>query len=247
MGLRADPTRYLYDAGFTPDPWQADMLTSTAKRFILCISRQAGKSLISAAMSLKEAFEQPESLILLLSPTQRQSSELFKDKVSRLYNALGRPIESARPRDSATMLELKNGSRIVSLPGDEETVRGYSGVRLLVIDEASRVPDDLYRAVRPMLAVSGGKMLALSTPFGKRGWFFEEWHGANGWKRIKLRADECPRITKEFLEEERIALGNFWFDQEYSCVFNDTISSLFRAEDIEATLNQSLQPVDIGI
>jgi hypothetical protein len=45
---------------------------------------------------------------------------------------------------------------------------------MLVIDEASRVDDTLYLAVRPLLAVSGGRLVALSTPFGKRGWFHDE-------------------------------------------------------------------------
>lgn len=46
--------------------------------------------------------------------------------------------------ESALRLELQNGSRIISLPGKEQTVRGFSGVRLLAIDEAARVPDELY-------------------------------------------------------------------------------------------------------
>jgi hypothetical protein len=124
----------------------------------------------SPARILSDAGINPDcwqSLILLLCPTQRQAGELFKDKVLRLYNALGRPVPSLRPRDNATMLELANGSRIIALPGDEGTVRCYSGVKLLVLDEACRIPDVLYKAVRPMLAVSGGTLMALSTPFGR--------------------------------------------------------------------------------
>ena len=71
-------------------------------------------------------------------------------------------------------LEFANGSRVLSLPGTERTVRGFSEVSLLVIDEAARVDDGLYYAVRPMLAVSGGRLVALSTPYGKRGWFHDE-------------------------------------------------------------------------
>jgi hypothetical protein len=79
--------------------------------------------------------------------------------------------------ESALQLELENGSRIVSLPGKEGTIRGYPGARLLAIDEAAWVPDDLYLAVRPMLAVSDGRLVALSTPHGTRGWFYEAWRG----------------------------------------------------------------------
>ncbi len=77
------------------------------------------------------------------------------------------PAES----ETALTLTLDNGNRIVSLPGKEGTIRGYSGARLIVVDEASRVPKDLYVSARPMLVVSGGRLALLSTPFGTRGFF----------------------------------------------------------------------------
>jgi hypothetical protein len=73
---------------------------------------------------------------------------------------------------------MKNGSRIVSLPSKEANIRGFSGVSLIIEDEASRVGDDLYLAMRPMLAVNQGRLILMSTPWGKRGHFFEAWeHG----------------------------------------------------------------------
>jgi hypothetical protein len=95
------------------------------------------------------------------------------------YVALGKPVPEHEA--SALRLTLANGSRIVALPGSEATVRGYSGAALLVVDEASRVADDLYFAIRPMLAVSGGRLVALTTPYGKRGWFYDEWTSARPW------------------------------------------------------------------
>lgn len=91
--------------------------------------------------------------------------------------------------ENALQPELLNGARLVSLPGEEATVRGFSGVSLLLIDETARVADPLYFAVRPMLAVSQGRRVALSTPFGKRGWFSEEWHGNGAGERIKITAE----------------------------------------------------------
>src|SRR5262245_28223942 len=83
----ADPARLMADAGLAPDTWQAQLLRSAAQRMLLLCSRQAGKSQTAAALALKAALLQP-SLVLLLSPTQRQSGELFRDKVLRLYHAL---------------------------------------------------------------------------------------------------------------------------------------------------------------
>jgi intein/homing endonuclease len=143
------------------------------------------------------------------------SGELFRHKMMWLYERLGRPVKATQ--ETALTLMLANGSRVVSLPGSEAGIVGYSAVSLLVIDEAARVPDTLYYSVRPMLAVSQGRLAALSTPLGKRGWFYEEWTGANRWDRVRVEASSCPRISPEFLAEERKALGDRWYRQEYEC------------------------------
>jgi hypothetical protein len=208
---------------------------------LLLCSRQSGKSQVAAALALREALLAPPALILLLSPTLRQSGELFRHKLLPLWRALGSPCLGARP--TQLQLELANGSRIVSLPENEEGIRCFSGVRLLIIDEAARVSDDLVRAVRPMLAVSKGALAALSTPFGKRGWFWEAWEGKAAWRRTRITAAECPRITAEFLAEELAELGERWYRQEYFCSFEDVIDAVFAWSDIQAALADDLQPL----
>jgi hypothetical protein len=224
-------------AGISPDPWQADVLRSTAPRLLLLCSRQAGKSTITSILAVHCALYQPASLVLLLSPTLRQSGELFK-KCAGVYQALGRPVPS--DSESALQLELENGSRIVSLPGKEGTIRGFSGVRLLAIDEAAWVPDDLYLAVRPMLAVSQGRLVALSTPHGTRGWFYESWRGEEPWERYEVPATRCPRISAAFLDEEKRNMGEWWFEQEYMCRFLDAQTQAFGREDIEQCFREEV-------
>jgi hypothetical protein len=239
--VRHDPALFMDWAGLPPDPWQKRLLRSQSPRSLLLCCRQAGKSTVTAALALRVALLEPPALVLLLSPTLRQSGELFRDKVLRLYNALGRPV--ATVQETALTLGLANGSRIVSLPGDEKNIRGYSGVSLLIVDEAARVDDALYFAVRPMLAVSRGRLVCLSTPFGKRGWFFEAWTSADSWDRYRIIADECPRITREFLAEEQRALGPRWFAQEYLCSFEDVVDAVFAHEDIMAALSDDVPPL----
>jgi hypothetical protein len=142
-------------------------------------------------------------------------------------------------------MELVNGSRVIALPGKEETIRGYSGVDLLVVDEAARVKDALYYSVRPMLAVSGGRLIALSTPFGKRGFFHQEWTegGDDDWHRTLITALDVPRISQAFLDEERRKLGNFWFEQEYMCIFKDATDSVFSYDDIAAAFSDDVEPL----
>lgn len=195
-------------------------------------SRQAGKSTVVACIAVAEVlFGPPGSLVLVVAPSLRQSAELMR-KVWEFYRAV--PGAPGPVSDTVLRLELPNGNRVVGLPGEESTIRGFSGVRLLLVDEAARVEDDLYRAIRPMLATSGGRLLALSTPWGKRGWFYEAWQSYEPWTRIKVPAQECPRIPAAFLEEEKRNLGDWWFRQEYLCEFADNETSVFRAEDIEA-------------
>ena len=167
---------------------------------------------------------------MLLSPSLRQSSELFR-VVARLHASAG---GAAVTEQSALRLELANRSRVISLPGSEATVWGFAGVSLVIVDEASRVPDELFHAINPMLATTNGTMICLSTPFGKRGFFSEAWHGSGPWKRVKVRASDCPRISPAFLAEQRATLGAWWFAQEYDVEFLDTDRSAFRSVDIDA-------------
>lgn len=229
-------------AGFPDlDPWQRDYLLSDSRRVLLNVSRQSGKSSMSAIKATYRATYGPGRLILLLSPSLRQSGELFR-KVLQVY----RSTDKIEPPEAETklQLELTNGSRILSLPGSEGTTRGFSAVDMLIVDEASRVEDELYRSVRPMLAVSGGSLLAPSTPFGKRGWWYEAWQDriGGGWEWYEVPAEKCPRIPPAFLEEERQALGDLWYSQEYGCQFVDTTSSIFPYDAIEAAATSDVVP-----
>jgi hypothetical protein len=243
LATALDPVRLAERAGITPDPWQVDVLRSGAPRLLLNCSRQSGKSTISAVLGVHTALYEPGALVLLLSPTLRQSGELFKKAIA-VYGSAGRPVPAEA--ESALRLELENGSRIVSLPGREQTIRGYSGVRLLIADEASRIPDELYYSVRPMLAVSSGRLVAMSTPWGKRGWWYHAWTDGGDWQRVRVTAADCPRITPEFLEEERTAMPQWFYLQEYEAVFGEAEDAVFAAADVNAALWPEVTPLFTG-
>lgn len=239
--LLADPVRLMQEADMEPDAWQRDVLVRSAEpdfsRALLLCTRQGGKSTTTAALALRFALAKPGALVLLLSPSLRQSAELFL-KLLGFYRACGEPV--AASNISAMRLELVTGARVIALPGTEKTVRGFSGVDLLVIDEAARVADDLYLSVRPMLAVSGGRLVALTTPWGKRGWFYDEWTGAAEWDRVRVTALECPRITPEFLAEERAAMPRQWFASEYLCEFSDTATQFFSTDEVDRAFHDDI-------
>lgn len=221
-----DPVALARRAGVDPDDWQARALRSTAPRQLWLCSRQAGKSVTAAILAVHTAAYTPGATVLLVSPTQRQSTELML-KVKALLRYLDRPTQEAE-----TKLTLANGSRIVSLPGGEGNIRGYSA-DLILVDEAARVPDETYAAVRPMLAVTGGRLVALTTPYGARGWFYEAWTEGTGWERTRVPASEVPRISQAFLDDERASLGSRTYRQEYELAFENAEAAMWSGEQLE--------------
>ncbi len=230
-----DGAQSMRDVGMDPDPWQERLLRSQARRILLLCSRQLGKSTSTAILALNEACYRDDSLVLLVSRSERQSLLLF-DKVLRFYRQL-RPVPSVK--ELAGSIKLANGSEIVALPGDGDTIRGFSGPRLVVLDEASRIPDDVMAATTPMLIASRGRLVALSTPRGRAGWFFEKWHdGDPGWERINARSADSPRISAADLEDQRQILGPRLYSCEFENEFLEDFDAVFSAEAVASIYAQ---------
>jgi hypothetical protein len=226
---------------FEPDERQTEVLLSGAKRGILNCTRQWGKSTVGAAMAVHRAYTEKSCTVLVASPSGRQSGELVM-KAEAMLGTMG--ISTQGDGNNERSLELPNGSRIVGLPENPDKIRGFSAVSLLLIDEAAQVEQEMYLALRPMLAVSNGDLWLMSTPYGKRGFFYERWeHGGPGWLRFSVKATECPRISKEFLEEERGELGATFFGQEYMGEFVDNGSAVFGRDLVEAALDDDVEPL----
>lgn len=238
IGMWADPVVLSYAAGIECDDWQKQVLRSEHPRIILNCSRQSGKSTTVATRILWEAINIPNSRILIVCPGLRQSSETF-EKVLAVYRATGRKVPATS--EQITSLRLWNNSRVMSLPGKADTVRGFSAVTLLVLDEGSKIPDELYATLSPMLAVSKGRVIALSTPFGQRGWYHDAWkasiEGKQDWQRFEIPWQQCPRISKAHIDEEREKFGEDWVKQEFECQFLASARSAFRSEDIDAIID----------
>lgn len=244
-----DPAQTMRDCGFEPDSWQETLLRSRADRILLLCSRQLGKSTATAAMALNEAAYRDDSLVLLVSRSERQSTLLF-EKVSRFYKIL-RPVPAVK--ELALSIKLANGSEICALPGDGDTIRGFSGPRLVILDEASRINDSVFSAVLPMLLVSRGRLVALSTPRGRSGWFFTRWHDNEpGWERLNAKAIDSPRISREAIEEQRRDLGPRLFACELENEFLEDFDSVFSAEAVASIYardddDEAMPALELGV
>jgi phage FluMu gp28-like protein len=229
----------MVDAGYRPDPWQRDLLRSDAPRVLMLTCRQAGKSTTAGFLALRDALALGGNTVLVVCPSQRQSAELVR-RVADAVNRLGRPMRLVG--ESVLQLAFANGSRIIALPASESGIRCFTA-GMVILDEAARLPESIIAAVRPMLAVSGGRLVALSTAFAKSGFFYGQWTGAERWERVRVTADESPRIEPEFLAEERRTLGERWYAMEYRCEFGDDIAAVFSTEDILRAVSANVAPL----
>lgn len=239
LAYSLDPVLWCREVlSFHPDPWQADLLRSRERKILLNCSRQSGKSTTCAALGLHESLYRRPSFGLVIAPTQDQSSELML-KFDEFRGAVELPSDYLST-DTKLAVKFANGNRFVARPGSEKSARSFSAVTLLLEDEAARVDDALYNSVRPMLAVSNGRHILMSTPFGKQNHFFKIWDQERDlWKWFEIPAEKCPRITKEFLEEEQRT--NPWFEQEYHCVFMESEGSIFSSELFKSLANPAIK------
>lgn len=236
-----DPVVFGESLGFEAEGWQKALLRSTAPRSLVLCARQVGKTRTTSLKALWTALYNPGRLVLIISPTARQSDEMLLS-VSSLYRAMGE--QPRAKKDNTSELWLGNGSRIVSLPGSEGGIRGFSGAKLVILDEASRVDDAIFASVLPMVA-SDGSLTALSTPWGKRGWFFRlHDDDLNGWERHKVTVYESDQYTEARIAEVRGALGSFEFASDYLCQFGDTQNQLFSTESVRAAFSPGIKALE---
>jgi hypothetical protein len=181
----------------------------------------------------------PREKVLVASPSQDQSNYLL-ETIGGFLDELEVEIVVRNVK----RLTLANGSTIYAKHGQDKTIRGIQGVRLVILDEAARIEPDLIAALSPMLGVKKGRMLALSTPAGKHpdNWFSKTWHDPEfDGHKVKVTADECPRLSRDFLEKERRRLGNMKWREEYYCEFLDSELAAFPMELINACFTDSFR------
>jgi len=240
---------------YDPDPVEEWFLDSQDTDIMLNWCRQSGKTRSTSFKVAHKAKFMPNSVHLLISVTQRQAGILQRRVASALrddakgewkmqgefdapdgYFTEGVDYEAGTQmvKCSVLSLELANGAMVISAPASEDAIRGYTP-DTIVLDEGSRIPDKVIDAIRPMRAAHPCQLIVPSTPNGKRGWYYKEWTSNDPvWKKSLVTADMCPRISREFLERERLKMSSeAMFQQEYFCAFIELKGALFN----EAMIN----------
>jgi hypothetical protein len=217
----------LFERAFGVDAldWQRGYLREE-EPVVLLKGRQIGASLAAASLAVHSSMYHAQTNSIIVSPSLKQSGEIL-GKARRGLGALGVRLV----KDSATLLELRNGSRIVSLPGTARSVRGWTA-RLLIIDEAAYLEEATWTAARALVA-TGGRLVVQSTPADEYGPFHELVTGDElGWSRLTVRSDEVSTISAAFLESERRSMAPDAFATEYECRFARAGAGLFTLASI---------------
>ena len=226
------------------DPWQIDLLKSHDPQLIVNCCRQSGKTTTAATLAGHIATFKPGGLVVSVSPAQRQAAELLRS--ARAVFRKANPDRVLR-RDNVFDFETMEGARVITLPSDEDTMRGTASVDLLIFDEASRIPDDAYLAALPFITVSRGRRIAMSTPKGERGWWWRAWTGQDGeeWSPWEVPWRKCPRLDPQMMANIKKSMGPTRFAQEYECTFNTVEGALFDPADVAATQRVEIQTWDL--
>ena len=237
MLVNADPVRYVEERmGVVPEHWQAPILRDSTRNICITCSRQIGKSFTVSLKAAHHCATQPGSIALIFSPSEQQSINLMRKAKMHIHKA---GIELKE--DLKKEIEFANGSRLVALPGSEKTVRSWSDVSMLIVDEAAYAPDELYYAVEPMVIQAQGQIILLSSANATLGFFYEIATGDDEyWSRYRVPVTESERIPDEWVRMKRETLPPRVFQREYMAEFVDPAGSAFPAEMIESAFSHDI-------
>lgn len=259
-----DPNRYLNDIGWKTFPWQADILKDRSTRININGTRQGGKSTIISGKACHHARFFPNSLIVILAPSKKQSQENM-EKIKAFINS--DPNYPKLIKNSTDTIELINHSRILVLTATDNAARGFSNPDLVIFDEASRIFKTVFDAVRPMITNNPYAIIyEISTPNGKKGFFYE--HSLlSRWSRYIVRSPwdvdfsgDVPTLVESTFKpspdyhfyhsprhfnfkdqlEALQQMGVDKYKREYCCEFNDAQDQAFSREMIESMFAQKV-------
>lgn len=214
------------------DPWQKEVVdTILLGEQNVCIrsGRQCGKSAcISVAVAEFAVLSKVKGDVIVISHTEKQAYLLFSKIRDYLLDNHVKLIKKPHTRNiTKSEIHLINGIVIRCLPcgTDGTTLRGYTAI-LLVADEAAHMATAIFDSVIPTLSTSSGKIVLLSTPLGIDNYFYHSYHNPS-FKTWHVSSEDCPRISKEFLEEQKRTRSKVVYNQEYKAEFTDMLRQMF--------------------
>lgn len=232
------------------DNWQKEILEHKGN-LLLCTGRQVGKTTIFAIKAAEYLVNHPNTKIIIVSLTEDQAKLIIIMILDYLEKHHKKLISKGKDRPTQNKVMLTNHSSALARPvgttGD--AVRGFTG-DVLIIDEAARMSELTFASAKPVLLTTAGEIWLCSTPFGKKGYFYESFLNKNG--RFKVFHISSEKVITErpiseswtehkkeeaikFLEEEKKDMSALQFGQEYLGLFLDDLRQFFSDEIIAKT------------
>jgi len=221
---------------FVPYPYQAQLFEDASPRRVVLKARQTGMSNAIAIEALHTALTRPDSTVIFVSRNQ-QAARLLITYCQHTLNGL--PNAPVLPIENQSELGFSNGSRIVSLPANPSTGRGFAATHVYLDEFAFCNYDALiYESVIGTVS-TGGRVTILSTPNGRANMFFRLWSGLEGgeWSRRRVHWSDCPRFDAAWAERTQGGMTRQSFGQEYDLDFLTSGDAVFDPDDLARCRN----------
>lgn len=214
----------------------------------LAIGRRGGKSQIAALIAVYEALFRDHrdklspgevATVMAIAADRKQARSVMR-YTSGLVN--GNPmLRKAIVRESGEAIEFNNRAVIEVHTASHRAVRGYT-LSACILDEIAfwhvegANPDkEIVTGLRPGLATLGGKLIALSSPYAKRGVLYDTYKRYFGSHDARVLVAQAPSrlmnptlpesVVTQALEEDREAA-----EAEYLAQFRGDISTFLDPE-----------------
>jgi len=242
------------------DDWQREVLEHDGN-VLLCTGRQVGKTYIFSRKAAKYMLEHPNSQIIVVSLTEDQAKLIIVMILDYLERNYKTHIARSKHKPTLNRITLKNKSSVLARPvgttGD--AVRGFTG-DVLIIDEASKMPQIVFDSAKPTLLTTAGQIWICSTPFGKEGYFWEAFQNKN--KKYKVWHISSEQVIHErkitdswtqkkrdeilnFLEGEKVEMSDLAYGQEYLGLFLEELQRYFPDKLIEQCCTLKRRPTTL--
>lgn len=240
--LASSPTLYAEQIlGLKPFPYQVRLLEDKSKRIVACMGRQSGKTTTIAIKAIFFADTNPNTTVLITSPSLRQSMIMF-DKIANFIYSTAH-FHNKIARMTRTLIQFQNGSRIIALPCSENLLRGYTA-HMVICDEAAFMPEEIItQIIFPMLSTTDGYAIFLSTPWGKNHFFYRAFINP-AYSVHKVKSSECPLIKPEFLAEMKQNMTKEAYIMEYEAEFAEASNSYFSQDLIRTCIDPNLELIN---
>jgi hypothetical protein len=254
LQLAYDPAFFFeWVTGYSADGWLQSLCKAVAhaafnlnaepRKFHLAAARQSGKTELTASLAAwLAAYGRVGETAALVGPAERQALYLLGKAKKHLRQLPSGEAEITRENEGE--VALSNGSNIVAVPQNPDGIRCLT-CACIVADEAARCSPEVWPALFPMISVSRGLAILLSTPAGRENLFGQlDRDRPDDFFFTKVTVADNPRMTQAELDSQRLVLGSARFKAEFEVDYEGGLDGMFFDPETLARARASFPTLD---